>query len=175
MKRICLVFIVSILYGCGGSGSKGGSEDLIELEGDWQSFENPCRYLGKEVQGVHYDYIVQETQFREGYIIIDKVKNYNDANCTEPDGYNLLSESTYVIGDQILTESGVAAYEIDIQTVNTYRVEVRTGVETLIDERSFRIAQIVSVLSGILYWGLPSNIELRPTELNYEFPQYRVD
>lgn len=171
VERFALAVLVSFgLLACGGGGSEGGApakvaggEAVVDkmLLGTWLKSCGPGDLTGPEPI-----YDIVETVFDENKGV-SIIKNYQDKNCLNPylDAARVKIEAKYKVGEEVITDRGLKAKQIDSSFAkqvegNPLDVVVTEYGIYYIDEEKLYFDE---------YNGVdPVTPELRPTKLDLE-------
>ncbi|KZY76616.1 hypothetical protein A3740_12360 [Oleiphilus sp. HI0068] len=128
---LVLVLPMMLFVGCSGSSSESSNKEVV---GVWLS---PCVITGGRI--ALYTMTVSENEIVYDYV-------YYSGECEEETGLTSTEIKSYRTGQYILTESGNSALEIDI--------DIYSDGEFLYTKKD-----IVSVINGVLYFGIPSELD----------------
>ncbi len=142
MTAKCSLIILSALClaSCGGD----NSSNLLNLSGKWTS---DC-YL--DVPNIiSNEHIIEEFVFSNG-TFEHSTRTWTNSTCSGEENSNYIWSGTYIVGNSIITSSGLEAVEVDFDY----------------DENGFKWLQIIRLNGNEFNYGV-FNDGIRPVELDF--------
>ena len=149
--RILLIALVTILYSCGGDSDDGKTmnSNLAESMGINGTCLSNC-YESPYDPGL---YIIDSFSF-SGNSVTTTFWDYQDSSCSGSVSLTGSASGSFVIGEEVTTDSGLKATEIDFNM--TYQGS------------QFTILDIIQVSENYFYLGVWGDSNIRPTELKFD-------
>jgi len=118
------------------------------IYGTWES---PC-------EQANTGYVQAHMSFDNGNFL-QKIQFYHDANCILIEKQATIITGSYMIGNVVITPSGIAAHEIDIAIVD--------------GENELNHLDLFYLQGDVLYKGILNSDQTRPPDIDLNYPYYR--
>jgi len=155
-KKFCGILLFVSLVACSEQAPKPASDNLMPqnrsnnsiIYGTWESL---CEYASHE-------YVKTHLSFDNG-VFLQKFQFHPDSNCILVEKQATIITGSYNIGNEVVTPSGITAYELDIAIVD--------------GENELNHLDLFYLQGDVLYKGILNSDQTRPPDIDLNYPYYR--